>query len=603
MHGAAEMKNTISIKLAGDSGDGIQLIGNQLTFVCIENGWQVQTLPDFPAEIRAPQGTLAGVSGFQLTTSDSALYVSDDQVDILVAFNPAALKSALSTLKPEGLVLYNQDQFQQKDFAKAKLSVSSIEELLAAHHTAHAVEITKQTLAVLADSELGHSDKKKAKNFYALGIVHWLLQIPLEASLKLIAHKFKGHKSVLDANQAVLRAGYNFAMTIELPHYLPQIETSQTANQGQFISGIKAVSLALAYMTVKTQLPMLVAGYPITPASNILHEAAKMKDFGIELFQAEDEIAAACAALGASFAGNLAMTCTSGPGLDLKAETLGLAVMAELPLVVIDVQRSGPSTGLPTKNEQSDLLMAVYGRHGEAPLPVIAASSPADAFYAVIDAFKLAISKMTPVILLLDAQIINATERWQVPVLEAIEFPLVDFAKSGAQPFERGADLVRPWIIPGTPGAMHRLGGLEKGDEKGAVSYDPEQHQQMTLIRQQKVSASKLDKPWLYFTAPDSCLLIISWGSTYGAVRAAVEQCKTEGYKVGLLHLRQLHPLTDELRDLFQNYQRFYVAELNQGQLVKLLRAQFLIDAKPVSQTSGQPFKVQYLKEKIREAL
>ncbi len=601
----ARRQEKFSVRFAGDSGDGIQLIGEQLTFVCAQAGWQVQTLPDFPAEIRAPLGTVSGVSGFQLSAAENNLHVSEDFCDVLVVFNPAALKQALSLLKPGGVLFYNDDQFKTKDLTKAGYELHTLEDVLPTHVTCHGVSMITQTLAALSDVELSHSEKKKSKNFYALGLVHWLLQIPLAPTLELLSLKFAKKPEIKQANQQVLTAGYNFALTIELPHLMVSQSAIKTyeADTSHIISGIKAVSLALAFLTVKTKLPMLVAGYPITPASNILHDAARLEEFGVELFQAEDEIAAACAALGASFAGTLAMTCTSGPGLDLKAETLSLAVMAELPMVVIDVQRAGPSTGLPTKTEQTDLLMAVYGRHGEAPLPVIAASSPSDVFYAVIDAFNVAITYMTPVILLLDAQIANASERWQKPNLSTLPFPDVKFATSGA-PFDRHDNLSRPWIKPGTPALMHRLGGLEKGNEQGSVTYDAKQHQIMVDIREKKIKSVEIERnSCQHFGPADGPLLVISWGSTKGVLRETLEQLEREGTHLSHVHLRQLYPLPKQLEDILKRYQKCYVAELNQGQLTRLLRDRFLVDVKLIGQTNGQPFQVQTLKKRLRDAL
>lgn len=596
-------KTRFSIELAGDSGDGIQLIGHQLTFVCAEQGWQVQTMPDFPAEIRAPQGTLAGVSGYKLSTSVEPLYVSEDHVDIIVALNPAALKACHHRLKAGGVILYNEDQFQKKDYQKAGLSCQSIVELIGDEVNAIPVAIAKNTLAALAESPLSHSDKKKAKNFYALGVLHWLIQVPVEATIDFLNQKFSKLPEIRDANITTLRAGYNFAITLEMPHLTFQEVSLSSSNKEQIISGIKAVSLALTYLTAKTKLSMLVAGYPITPASNILHEAAKLAQHNIKLFQAEDEIAAACAALGASFAGALAMTCTSGPGLDLKAETLGLAVMSELPLVVIDVQRAGPSTGLPTKTEQSDLMMAVYGRHGEAPLPVIAAKSPADAFQTVIDAFKVAINHMTPVIVLLDAQIANGAERWAAPDFSELSFPEVIQNPPEQAPFSRDDRGVRPWLIPGESSAIHRLGGLEKGDEQGQVSYDEQAHQAMVDIRQQKLEHVQLEQPYVYSKASSDDLLIVSWGSTYGSVRCAIEHFEQQDIAIAHLHLRQLYPMPHALKEILSSYTKVLVAELNQGQLLKLIRSELLIDAKGINQVNGQPFKKQTLISQIGEAL
>lgn len=601
----ATTQQSFSIRFAGDSGDGIQLIGDQLTFVCASEGWQVQTLPDFPAEIRAPLGTVSGVSGFQLSAASKVLYAPDDLVDVLVVFNPAGLKQALTYLKPNGTLLYNDDQFVTRDFKKAGFTTQTVEDVLPTDRQCLAVSFITQTLSALSDFELSHSEKKKSKNFYALGLVHWLLQIPLEPTLALISKKFVKKIEIQQANQRVLKAGYNFAMTTELPHVVSEsLLLAPNDNEKQhMVSGIKAISLAMAFLTVRTQVPMLVAGYPITPASNILHEAAKLTRFGIELFQAEDEIAAACAALGASFAGNLALTCTSGPGLDLKAETLSLAVMAELPMVVVDVQRAGPSTGLPTKTEQSDLMMAVYGRHGESPLPVIAASSPADVFYAVIDAFKVAITSMTPVILLLDAHLANGSEKWFKPDFKALNFPEVSFAETGA-PFDRLDNLSRPWIKPGTKDLMHRIGGLEKGNEQGSVTYEPEQHQKMIEVREKKIKAVYLKEAAFEMLGnPKAPTIVISWGSTKGSVQAAVSQLKQDNIELAHLHIRQIFPLPLELKNILSAYQQCFVAELNQGQLNRLIRDEFVIDTKLIGQTNGQPFKVAQLAKRIKEAL
>lgn len=601
---AKQQDQQFTIRFAGDSGDGIQLIGQQLTFNCIASGWQVQVMPDFPAEIRAPQGTIAGVSGYQLTTHpNQTLHALGDQADVLVAFNVAAIEQAKSCVKPNGLILYNLDNCQKKDFAKIGDKEGTISDLLPNTVLSQGVQISSLTLAALEDIELSHSDKKKAKNFFALGLIHWFLQIPLSASEAFIEQKFAKNNTVAQANLAALRAGHYHAETLELPHWVRfDIEPASDTDQ-KLISGYKAISLAMAWLTVKTQLPMLVAGYPITPASNILHEAALLSQFGISLFQAEDEIAAACAALGASFAGSLALTCTSGPGLDLKSETLGLAVMSELPLVVIDVQRAGPSTGLPTKTEQSDLMMAAFGRHGEAPLPVMAASRPSDVFETVIEAFKIAIQHMTPVIVLLDAQIVNGAERCSLPDLAAIEFPPVAFADGTQQPFDRDNHGKRPWIKPGTVDGMHRLGGLEKGDQQGSVSYDPAHHQAMVEMRQNKIRNIRHNSPWKRFGVEEGALLVISWGSTFGVVREAVDACNQDGYKIGLLHLHQVYPLPTEMAEILQSYRQVYVVEMNQGQLQQLIRQTFLVDAKLIGQTSGQPFQVAQLQQKFREAL
>lgn len=598
------MSKKFSVRFVGDSGDGVQLVGQQLTLVCAQGGWQVQTLPDFPAEIRAPQGTTAGVSGFQITADESPLYVCEEQVDVLVVFNPAALKTSLQILKPEGLLVWNSDSFSERDLKKAGYESMTATDIIPSSLRQVEAPMLSQTLSALSHLDMPRSQQKKAKNYYALGMVLWLLQIPVGSVLRLMQQKFKKTPALLEANQLALNAGYNYAITMELAHEAAggSYKNEEAEQQSfQHITGIQAVTLALATMAVKTKAPMLVAGYPITPASGILHEVASLDPaFGIHLFQAEDEIAAACAALGASYAGKLAMTCTSGPGLDLKAETLGLAVMAELPLVVIDVQRAGPSTGLPTKTEQSDLLLALYGRHGEAPLPVLAATSPADTYQAVIDAFTLAIRYMTPVILLLDAYIANTSERWHMPVLEDLPIQPITYEKNAA-PFARNAELARSWIEPGTSGLQHQLGGLEKGDESGRVSYSAEDHQAMVNVREQKVLGASISTPYLLFESEGATLLVISWGSTYGAVRTAIEALNhTTDKPISWLHLRQLYPLPKRaLQPILARHQLIAVVELNQGQLIKQIREAFLVDAMAITQTNGQPFHVSTLIERL----
>ncbi len=595
------MQQNISVRFAGDSGDGMQLIGQQFTYNAASLGWQVQTLPDFPAEIRAPVGTLAGVSGFQISLAEKPLYVSEDKVDVLVVLNPAALKVSLSFLKEGGLLFINADSFKPRDLKKAGLdSFSSDMPWLKAYKVIE-VPLISLTQKVLVESELSQSVIKKTKNFYILGMVLWLFQLPVKITLDFLEEKFSSNEALKLANIGVLKAGYHYADTLELSHFPPFQAQSDTRNLN-YLSGIDALTKALAFVSVKSNCPMLVAGYPITPATSILHQVALMENYGLSLFQAEDEIAAICAALGAAFSGSLAVTCTSGPGLDLKAEALGLAVMVELPLVIIDVMRSGPSTGLPTKTEQGDLLAAMYNRHGEAPLPIIAPKSPSDCFFAVIDAFKLAVKYMTPVIFLCDAYLANASELWRVPNPDEINIEPPKFNQF-SKPYERDENGARSWNIPGAPELMHRIGGLEKGDLDGNVTYLPEDHQDMVAKRESKVMSAKIETPIEFRGRSNSDVLLVTWGSTYGAVRTVVDEITAAGGSVAMLHLRQLFPLVSEIKDILMSSKHIYVCELNQGQLYQLLRAEFLIDIKLISQTNGLPFSVGFLKKRVKELL
>lgn len=598
------MTDTVSVRFAGDSGDGMQLLGQQFTYSAADKGWQVQTLPDFPAEIRAPQGTIAGVSGIQVTLSDDPIYVSDDLVDVLVILNPAALKTSLPFLKVSGVLFINEDNFKTKDLKKAGFDVSPLEDGSLDPYQIITVPLTTQTLEVLKDSALPHSKRKKAKNFYVLGMVLWLFQLETKLALSFIERKFAALKAINQANQLALKSGFNFAMTLELSHF-KSLTTLSPQNKNttlRHINGVKAITHALATYAVKSQTTLLLSGYPITPASSILHEATKLSDFGISLFQAEDEIAAVCASMGAAFAGKLAVTCTSGPGLDLKAEGLGLAVMTELPLVVIDVQRAGPSTGLPTKTEQTDLNLALYGRHGEAPLPIIAPRSASDCFYAMIEAMQIAIQYMTPVIMLCDAYLANAQELWSPPDLEDLDIHAPQFNTSTA-PYSRNKEGVRSWILPGTPDSQHCIGGLEKKGERGGVTYDPVDHQKMVNLREHKINQVKLNSAFDYLPSGENDTLIISWGSTYGAVLASVDHLNKNHQAVSMLHLRQLYPLPERLGSIINQYKKVLVAELNQGQLCALLRSTYLVDAKSIAQTSGQAFTIETLTQRVKEAI
>nr|WP_242602131.1 2-oxoacid:acceptor oxidoreductase subunit alpha [Legionella nagasakiensis] len=594
------MTDAIVIRFTGDSGDGVQLVGEQLTITAALAGHDVRTLPDFPAEIRAPAGTVAGVSGFQLAMAEQAVFTAGETLDVLVALNPAALKNSLQYLEHDGLLIVNEDSLQTKDWEKAGLSPAFLQDVQQQYQVLCLPLITN-TLQAVEALGLSHAQAKKTKNFYVLGLVLWLFDLPFEHCLAFIAKKFKSTPQIAKANELTLLAGYNYAMTLELSRrqYMLGQVNRQPGDYRQ-ITGVEAVALAVATVAVSTHTPILVAGYPITPASAILQECAQLAEFGVNLLQAEDEIAAICACIGAAFGGRLALTCTSGPGMDLKSESLGLAVMTELPLVLVDVQRAGPSTGMPTKTEQSDLRQAMYGRHGEAPLPVLAAVSPADCFVTIIEAFNIAIKYMTPVIVLLDALLANAAEPWQIPNLRSLNLPVLDFNRF-PKPYQRDDSLSRSWNIPGTPGFIHQLGGLEKEGEDGHVSYDASNHQNMVALRAKKITTIAHEyAPVCVEGDSNASTLLIGWGSTYGSLKSACRQCHQEGIPVALMQLRHLYPLPSELGDVMKSYQRILVAELNTGQLCDVLRATYLVNIQPILQCNGQPFTTSYLVDAIK---
>lgn len=595
--------DTLVIRITGDSGDGVQLVGERLTVTAAQSGRDVRTLPDFPAEIRAPAGTVGGVSGFQLAISEHAIFTAGETLDVLVALNPAALKNALPFLREGGLLLINEDSFTDKDWQKASMSpdfLSNVAEL----YQVLRVPLVTNTLRAVEGIEVSRAEAKKSKNFYVLGIVLWLFDLPTEHSLNFVASRFRKRPVIADANREALMAGYNYCLTLELSrrHFvLGQLRREE--GEYRQITGVEAVALAAATVSVATRQPLLVAGYPITPSSAILHECAKLSDFGIQLFQAEDEIAALCACVGAAFGGRLAMTCTSGPGLDLKSEALGLAVMTELPVVLVDMQRAGASTGLPTKTGQSDLQQALYGRHGEAPLPVIAASTPADCFTTIIEAFRIAARYMTPVIVLLDAFLANAAEPWKIPDPETLELPELAFNRF-PKPYQRDAELCRSWNVPGTPGLIHQVGGLEKQGDEGRVSYDAENHQHMVKVRAQKVAGIAREyAPLIIEGDVEAPRLIIGWGSTWGAIKASVAALAGQGIPMAMLHLRHLSPLPHGLGDILRKYSNVLVAELNTGHLCRELRAHYLVDARSIAQCNGLPFTVTRLVDAIKREI
>lgn len=590
----------IVIRITGDSGDGVQLVGEQLTISAALTGRDVRTLPDFPAEIRAPAGTVAGVSGFQLAMAEQAIFTAGESLDVLVALNPAALKNSLQHLAQGGLLIINEDSYQDKDWQKAGMERSFLDNC-AEHYQIVSFPLITQTLQAVAEVELTKPQATKTKNFYILGLVLWLFDLSTKACETFIVKKFKANPAIAKANGLALLAGYNYAMTLELSRRDYMLgETNRHAGEYRQITGVEAVGLALATLTTHTRTPMLVSGYPITPSSAILHESARLADFGVQLLQAEDEIAAICACIGAAYGGRLALTCTSGPGLDLKSESLGLAVVAELPLVLIDVQRAGASTGLPTKTSQSDLRQALYGRHGEAPLIVLAAQSAADCFNTVLEAFNLAIKYMTPVIVLLDAYLANAAEPWEIPAVDSLKLPAIEFNRF-PKPFSRDEFLSRSWNTPGSPGFIHQLGGLEKQGEEGRVSYDAENHQKMVDLRQQKIQGVTRDyAPLVIEGDAKASILLVGWGSTYGSLKSAVLQCQEQGLSIAYVHLRQLNPLPADLGVVLKAYDKVFVAELNSGQLTQLIRATYLVDAQVISQCNGQPFTVSHLVNTIK---
>lgn len=594
------MTDVIVIRITGDSGDGVQLVGEQLTISAALTGRDVRTLPDFPAEIRAPAGTVAGVSGFQLAMAEQAIFTAGESLDVLVALNPAALKNSLQHLNQGGLLIINEDSYQDKDWQKAGIDKSFLDNC-AEHYQVVSFPLITQTLQAVAAVELTKPQATKTKNFYILGLVLWLFDLPTDTCQAFISKKFKNNLAVAKANELSLLAGYNYAMTLELARRDYMVgKTNRLAGEYRQITGVEAVGLALATLGVQTQTPLLVSGYPITPASAILHECARLSEFGIQLIQAEDEIAAVCACIGAAYGGRLALTCTSGPGLDLKSEGLGLAVVTELPLVLIDVQRAGASTGLPTKTSQSDLRQALYGRHGEAPLPVIAAQSPADCFNTVLEAFCIATQYMTPVIVLLDAYLANAAEPWEIPAVESLPLPKIEHNRS-PKPFQRDELLSRSWNIPGTPGFIHQLGGLEKQGDEGRVSYDAENHQNMVNLRINKIKGvAKSYAPTVVEGDPDASVLLVGWGSTYGSLKSAVELCLEQGVGVAYIHLRHVNPLPSDLGGFLKRYDKVLVAELNSGQLCQIIRSDYLVDAQSISQCNGQPFSVTQLVNTIK---
>ncbi|WP_234026871.1 2-oxoacid:acceptor oxidoreductase subunit alpha [Erythrobacter sp. HKB08] len=607
----AQSPDAVVVRFAGDSGDGMQLTGGQFTLSTALAGNDLATFPDFPAEIRAPQGTLFGVSAFQINFGSREINTAGDAPDVLVAMNPAALKTNVGALKPGGLIIADTGAFTKRNLEKAKYDSNPLEDDSLAKYDVLAFDISEKTIEAVKPFGLGNKDALRSKNMWTLGLALWMFDRPREPIHQWLKAKFKTKPDIADANIAALDAGHAYGETAELSGPLRQVHVDPVeSDPGLYrtITGAEAVSLGLVAGAQLAELPMFFGGYPITPASAILHHLARLKEFGVTTFQAEDEIAAICAAIGASYAGQLGVTSSSGPGIALKTEAMGLAIMTELPLVIVNSQRGGPSTGLPTKTEQSDLYQAVYGRNGDAPMPVIAANSPGDAFECAIEACRIAVQYMTPVMLLTDGYIANAAEPWKVPDPASYEpFPATFLTeKNGGGellPYKRDEKGARPWIKPGTPGLMHRIGGIEKAEDTGHIDYSPSNHQAMTDARKSKVLGVSVPDQEVASGEPGGKLVVVGWGSTFGPIRRAVDNCRAKGMDVSHVHVRHVWPLPANLGDLLKSYERVLVPEMNTGQFKTVLRDQYLVDAQPLTKTSGQPFTIAELEAAIEGAL
>jgi 2-oxoglutarate ferredoxin oxidoreductase subunit alpha len=606
MQKAVETVQTVAIRFAGDSGDGMQVTGTQFTDTTALAGNDLATFPDFPAEIRAPAGSLAGVSGFQIKFSSEEVFTPGDAPDVLVAMNPAALLANVKDLKPAGIMILNSSEFTAKNIERAGYSANPLEDGSLSSFKIFKADITGMTLRAVEELKLNNRAAVRCKNFFALGLVYWLYNRDPQHTVVWIEEKFKD-PALREANLRAMKAGYNFGETTELFDRSYEIKQAKI-KPGKYrnISGNEAIALGFLAAAELSGLDLFLGSYPITPASDILHSLARFKHLGVRTFQAEDEIAAICSAIGASYSGALALTTTSGPGLALKSEGIALALMLELPLVIVDVQRAGPSTGMPTKTEQADLLQAMFGRNGEAPIPVLAASTPGDCFYTAIEACRVAIQHMTPVILLSDGYIANGAEPWPVPDMSKLPRIPVNFRtdRDGFQPYSRDERLARPWALPGTPGLEHRIGGIEKQHLTGNISYDAANHEFMSKLRHERVQkiADELP-PTEVFGDPSGDLLIVGWGDTFGAIRAGLEAVRPQGHKIGHVHLRWLNPFPNDLGEILKRYKRVLVPEINLGQLVKLIRARYLVDARSFPKIQGQPFKESEIVAGIKQQL
>jgi 2-oxoglutarate ferredoxin oxidoreductase subunit alpha len=608
-----EIKQDVTILFAGDSGDGIQLTGGQFTETAALLGNDISTFPNFPAEIRAPQGTVAGVSGFQLHFGSVKVYTPGDNCDVLVVMNAAALKSNIHNLKKGGVIIANSDGFDSKNLRLAKYPNESnpITDGSLEGFKIHEIDITKITRETLNNSGLGVKAVDRSKNMFVLGFLYWMYNRPLENTIKFIEQKFKGKQDLIDSNLAVLKAGYNYGDTAEAFTTRYEVKSADIP-KGEYrnIMGNQATAIALVAAAQKSGLELFYGTYPITPASDILHYLAKYKNFGVKTYQAEDEIAAVCASLGSSFAGGLGVTASSGPGIALKGEAFGLGVMFELPLVIVNVQRGGPSTGLPTKTEQADLLQALYGRNGEAPIPVVAAASPKDCFYMAYEACRIAVEHMTPVFFLSDGYIANGSEPWEVITEDKLQsitpnrVNVNDYnAENPFKPYKRDEKGVRKWAIPGDKNLAHRIGGLEKENETGNVSYDADNHEIMVKLRQEKVDkiADYIPLQTIDSGVESGEVLLLSWGSTYGVVKTAVNQLIDEGFSVGHAHVRYLNPLPKNLEEIIKRFDKVIMPEMNNGQFIKVIRDKFLVPAIGLNKIKGLPFATQEIIDKVKE--
>src|SRR3984885_11020803 len=596
------------LRFCGDSGDGMQITGNQFTNTVALYGNDLATFPDYPAEIRAPAGTLPGVSGFQVQFSSGDVYTPGDAVDALIAMNPAALKMNIADLKKNGILIVNKDDFGETDLRKAQATTNPLEDHSLDGYRLFSVELTRLTRVALSELGLDAKSMDRCKNFFALGMCFWLYNRPMDSTTRWLEDKFKTKPLLAEANKRAMKAGYSFCEATEafqISYEIPPAHLSPGTYRN--MSGNQAIALGFVVAAQKAGLKLFQGSYPITPASDILHELSMYKNFGVTTFQAEDEIAAITSAIGAAYAGALAITTTSGPGMALKTEAMGLAIAVELPLVVCDIQRGGPSTGLPTKTEQADLLQAMFGRNSEAPIPVLAPSSPGDCFWIALEASRIAIKYTVPVIILSDGYLANGAEPWKIPDIEDLpKFPVTyETNPVGFQPYKRNPDtLARSWAIPGTPGLEHRIGGIEKQDVTGNINYEPLNHEHMVRTRAEKVAGIAQDIPEIIPEGDTSGdLLIVAWGSTNGPITAAINAQREKGRKIGHVHLRHLNPFPRNLGEVLKRYKKVLVPEMNMGQLVMILRAKFLVDAQSYGKIQGKPFKQSEIEDKIEELL
>lgn len=614
MGAITEIKKNVVILFAGDSGDGIQLTGSQFTTTAALYGNDISTFPNFPAEIRAPQGTIAGVSGFQLHFGSDEVHTAGDASDVLVVMNAAALKANIRQLKQGGIVIANTDGFDAKNLKLAKYpdGVNPLKDGSLDKYIVHEVDVTKITRLALADSGLGTKEMDRSKNMFVLGYIYWMYNRKLDNTIEFLKEQFKKRPELIDANVKVLKAGFNYGDTVEAPMNRYEVKPAPvTKGTYRSVVGNQATALALIAASQKSGLTLFYGTYPITPATDILHELSKHKNFGVKTFQAEDEIAAITSAIGASFGGSLAVTASSGPGIALKGEAIGLALMQELPLVIINIQRGGPSTGLPTKTEQADLMQALHGRNGEAPVPIIAAYSPTDCFDSTFEACRIALEFMTPVFFLSDGYLANGSEPWKFPVAADLPEIRVSFAENNLKegekylPYKRNEKLSREWAIPGTKGLEHRIGGIEKENETGNISYDPDNHELMVKIRQAKVDGIADYIPFQKIDNGNATgkLLVLGWGSTYGSIKVAVRDAIAEGFDVSHAQVKYLNPFPKNLGELLKKFDQVLIPEMNNGQLIKVIRDKYFVDAKGLNKIKGLPFTSAEIKNKIIEMI